>query len=201
MKEYTIARCTGTPDWNKIPSLVIREPLRPAYANTPIKAQAQICYDDEALYVRLTAVEEHIRAEHHGPLGEICEDSCLEFFFCPMAGDPRYFNIECNPNGALYLGLATNGHNLVRFIPEEPSILPQPKYTDGGWEVTYTVPYTFIRQFFPEFAPVSGYSIRANCYKCGDLTVQPHCLCWNPVPILPYASFHNPEAFGLMHFA
>lgn len=200
MKEYTIRRYTGPESWNSAPSLCINEPLRPKYANVPISAQAQICYDDEALYVHLSAVEEHIRAEHHGLLDEICEDSCLEFFFSPMAGDPRYFNIECNPNGKLYLGMGSNVETLVRFIPEFPSIHPEPRRTADGWEVFYSVPYSFIRQFFPAFSPAPGDAIRGNCYKCGDLTEIPHCLTWNPVPILPRASFHNPQAFGIMHF-
>lgn len=198
MREYTIIRKPEELNWSNIPSLNIDQLLRTD--PLPISAQAQICYDDEALYVRLSAVEQNIRAEHFGPLGEICEDSCLEFFFCPIAGDLRYFNLECNLNGAMYLGMGSNVHNLVRFVPEEPAIVPKPQLTTDGWEVTYSIPYTFIRQFFPAFSPAPGYSMRANCYKCGELTVQRHCLCWNLVPIRPCA-FHNPEAFGIMHFA
>lgn len=197
MKEYTITRCNGQPDWNKVPALQIdhwhhTEPM-------PISAQAQVCYDDNALHVRLSAVEENIRAELTGLLDEICEDSCLEFFFCPMAGDKRYFNIECNPNGCLFLGFGPNVDELMRLIPMDPAIVPEVKRTIDGWETVYTIPYKFIRVFFPEFAPVSGYTTRANFYKCGDKTVQPHYLVWNPVPA-QRCSFHNPDAFGTVHF-
>jgi len=198
MKEYTITRKEGDIDWSQIPALQIDNPLRPT--QSPVRAQAQLCYDDEALYVRLSAVEANIRAEHFGPLGEICEDSCLEFFFSPIPGDLRYFNIECNFNGAMYLGMGSNAHNLVRFVNEEPAIIPQPEKTADGWQITYTVPYTFIRQFFPEFKAESGGHIRANFYKCGDKTEIPHFFTWNPTPILPYASFHNPNGFGMLHF-
>lgn len=199
MKEYTIVRRPEQLDWTTIPVLTIDYQLRPT--DCPVRAQAQLCYDDEALYVHLRATEEHIRAEHHGPLGEICEDSCLEFFFSPIPGDRRYFNIEVNPNGAMYLGMGSNVHNLVRFVNEEPAIRPQPRRTADGWEVSYAIPYTFIRQFFPEFKAESGCHIRANCYKCGDKTPQPHYFTWNPTPILPRASFHNPDGFGIMYFA
>ena len=197
MKEYTITRCNGQPDWTKVPALQMdylhkTQPL-------PISAQAQVCYDDTALYVRLSAVEEHIRAELTGKLDEICEDSCLEFFISPMAGDRRYFNIECNPNGCLFLGFGPNVDELQRLIPENPSIIPQIKYLDNGWETVYSIPYSFIRVFFPDFAPVSGYTARANFYKCGDKTPQPHYLCWNPVPVQRCA-FHNPDHFGFVHF-
>ena len=154
MKEYTITRCNGQPDWSTVPAvqmdyLLNTDPL-------PISAQAQVCYDDTALYIRLSAVEEHIRAELTGLLDEICDDSCLEFFFCPMAGDKRYFNIECNLNGCLFLGFGPNVDELVRLIPEVPSIVPQARRIEGGWETVYTIPYRFIRMFCPEFAPTSG---------------------------------------------
>jgi hypothetical protein len=198
MREYTIIRCGDTPDWSKVPALQIdnlmkTEPL-------PISAQAQVCYNDNALHIRLSAVEEHIRAELTGLLDEICEDSCLEFFFCPMSGDKRYFNIECNPNGCLFLGFGPNVDELVRLIPENPSIVPQVTRTEDGWETVYSIPYSFIRMFFPEFSPAPGYSTRANFYKCGNKTVQPHYLVWNPVPPQRCA-FHNPDAFGIVHFA
>ena len=197
MREYTITRCNGQPDWNIVPALQIdnwmkTEPL-------PISAQAQVCYDDSALYIRLSAVEENIRAELTGLLDEICEDSCLEFFFCPMAGR-RYFNIECNPNACLFLGFGPNVDELMRLIPENPPIVPQTKRIEGGWETVYSIPYSFIRMFFPEFSPAPGYSTRANFYKCGNKTVQPHYLVWNPVPYQRCA-FHNPDAFGIVHFA
>ena len=197
MKEYTIVKKPEKLDWCDIPALQIDW----HYETEPcgISATAQLCYDEQALYVHLCAVEAHIRAEHRGPLGEICEDSCLEFFFSPIAGDLRYFNIECNPNGALYLGFASNVHNLQRLIPEEPCILPQPVRTQNGWEVSYQVPYTFIQQFFPDFSPAPGYAMRGNFFKCAELSLQPHFLCWCPVPSQPCA-FHTPEYFGTITF-
>ena len=197
MKEYIIKKCQVSPNWDNVPALDIDW----HYKTEPcgISAQAQICYDERALYVRLSAVEKYIRAEHKGPLGEICEDSCLEFFFSPINGDLRYFNVEFNPNGAVYLGFASNVHNLQRLIPEEPSIIPTPIVTDVGWEVSYQVPFTFIRQFFPNFTPFSGYEMRGNFYKCSELSEQPHFLCWCPVPSQPCA-FHTPEYFGKLIF-
>jgi len=165
-----------------------------------VKATAQICYDDKALYVRLCAIEPHIRAEHHGPLGEICEDSCLEFFLCPMEGDNRYFNFEVNPNGAMYKGFGTNVRTLQRLIPENAYIVPEVSRTADGWEAQYAIDYEFIRLFFPSFSPAPGKAIRANCYKCGDLTLTPHWLCWSKVPE-DLNTFHCPEHFGTMYFS
>ena len=197
MKEYTIVKCTGAPNWSTVPALQIDWLYNTD--SCEVRAWAQLCYDENALHVKLSAAEKEIRAEHMGPLGEICEDSCLEFFLSPVVGDSRYFNIECNPNGAMYLGFGSNVQNLQRLIAEEPVIRPQPKRTEDGWEVTYNIPYSFIRLFFPDFSPVSGYKMRANCYKCADLSSHPHWLCWSPVTKQPCA-FHNPSAFGWVVF-
>ena len=41
--------------------------------------------------------------------------------------------------------------------------------------------------------------MRANCYKCGDCTVQPHYLAWNP-PTSENPDFHRPQDFGALIF-
>lgn len=197
MKQYTAIRCNGFPDWSLIPFADIAFSLEQTAAN--ITAQAQLCYDDTALYVRLSAQEEHIRSELTGPMDEVCEDSCLEFFFSPVADDPRYINIECNLNACLFLGIGPNVDALIRLMPQEHPIQPTARLIPGGWETVYAIPYSFIRKYFPGFSPASGNTIRANFHKCGDKTRIPHYLCWNPVPMQPCA-FHNPDAFGLVCF-
>lgn len=197
MKEYTICR-TGQPVcWDTVPSLSIDTLLWSP--EVPIRAWAQLCHDDEALYVRLTAVEPHIRAEELPPLGVPCLDSCLEFFFCPIPGDRRYINIEYNPNCCLCMGVGGGPCGGVHISPKPELLSPSAQRTADGWFVTYKVPYALIRTFFPEFSGAPGTQIRANCYKCGNLTVQRHFLSWNPIN-LPKPSFHCPEYFGTMYF-
>lgn len=196
MKEYAITRVTGQPDWSAIPALNIDEQLwRP---RVDIAAFARIGWDDQHLYVHLNAVEAHIRAEHRGPLGMPCEDSCLEFFFSPTMGDPRYFNMEYNPNASLYLGFG-DGCNANRLLPERDWFGAVAARTEDGWQVEYTVPFEFVRIFVPGFSPSPGDVMRANCYKCGDLTVQEHYLAWNPCTS-EQPNFHRPQDFGLMRF-
>ena len=199
MKEYTVIRRPDNFTWADIPSVAIDSPLHPSKAE--VSATAQVCYDDKFLYVHLSTVESEIRAEHKGLLCEVCEDSCLEFFFAPIMGDGRYFNLECNPNGAIYLGMGSNPDNLVRIVfSEKIPFSPQINFTDDGWNLTYEIPHTFIQQFFPEYAPAPGYSMRANFYKCADKTSQPHWLMWTPVPPAPRCSFHQPDKFGTLYF-
>ena len=198
MNTYTIIKKTNDLNWKDIPVALINHPVQTE--DVDISAGAQICYDDSALYVHLFAKEANIRAEGKGLLDAPCEDSCLEFFFSPINGDSRYFNIEYNPNCCIYLGTGTNVNNLVRLIPEEGfPFSPKANRTEDGWEITYQIPYSFVRQFFPEFSPCSGYEMRGNLYKCGDLTTPPHYFTWNELTgnVL---SFHRPCDFGLFIF-
>ncbi len=197
MNHYTITKVDGKPQWKNIPSLEVNN-----YQWLPeldIQMKAQICYSDEGLHVHLQAWEKNIRAEHDAPLSMVCEDSCMEFFFRPMENDLRYFNFEINPNGRTYIGFGPDMPNLVRLIPQEEDTLLQKSanYTEGGWEVFFTVPVAFVQVFFPEFRLIPGKKIYANCYKCGDETVQPHFISWNYVDV-ETPSFHQPRHFGLM---
>ena len=99
MRSYTITKISGLPEWDKIPKLDIDNVVW--LPDAGISAFAQLCYDDEDLYVHLGAKEKYIRAENTKPLSAVNEDSCLEFFFMPSDGD-RYFNFEINPNGCLH---------------------------------------------------------------------------------------------------
>lgn len=126
-----------------------------------------------------------------------CRDSCLEFFFCPSAGDLRYFNIEFSPSGCMYLGFGRSieEHSRLLVTGAEALFGARTRRTDGGWEVGYRVTAEFVRRFFPEFELRRGLRLRGNFYKCGDATVQPHYLAWNPVTSAVPA-FHRPEDFG-----
>ena len=197
MRQYTITKVSGAPDWSKIPALDVDnylwcEPL-------DIKMKSQICYSEEGLHVHLRAWEKDIRAELTEPMSMVCEDSCMEFFFRPVEGDLRYFNLEINPNGQMYIGFGPNMPKLVRLALQEEDQLLQKKwnYTEDGWEVFYTFPVEVIRVFFPGYALKSGMKIYANSYKCGDETVKPHFIAWNPIDVV-VPSFHEPEHFGLM---
>ena len=199
MQEYTIVRKTGEINWAKIPYLTIGTQL---WSDQPvdISSYAQFCYDEDAIYAHLWAREQHIRAEETGPAGKPFQDSCLEFFFSPVPGDTKYFNIEFNLNCCVYLGLGHGLADQVRLVPLYLDPLkPSARRTNDGWEVFYHIPYSFIRFFFPDFKAVPGLAIRANCFKCGDLTVQPHYFSWNPVECAEI-NFHRSEYFGQMIF-
>ena len=191
MKEYTIRPFTR---WEDMEKLEISE--RMWTPTVDIAACAKIGWAEDALLVRLTAREALIRAEESGPLGHPWEDSCLEFFFSPVAGDPRYINIEFNPNACCCLGLG-DGTERMRLLPERNWLEPEVFTTPEGWGITYRVPFDLLKMLFPAFTAAHGTVIRANCYKCGDKTAQPHFLSWNRVTS-ETPNFHRPQDFGKM---
>ena len=197
MKEYLIQYCKGEPDWASMPTLKIEDCHEKEPVN--VEAFAQIGYNDEALLVHLWVNADEIRAEERGPMAQPCCDSCLEFFFSPIPGDNRYFNIEFNSIGTLYLGVGSCIDDLLRLHPERDGNILKPdiRKTEGGWEIFYTVPYELIRRIFPTFEAVPGMQIRANCFTCSDLAKQPYHISWNPVTADPF-NFHHTPSFGLM---
>ncbi len=197
MKTYTVQRISGAPDWSAIESLYVDTHLW--VPSDEISMTAQVCYDADALYMHMCAVEPHIRAEYDAPLSMVCEDSCMEIFFGPDPEDDRYLNFEINPNCATFIGLSSCREDNVRLCPENEDDLFQKKAwrTADGWEVTYQIPVSFLRVLFPGYALESGTVIRANFYKCGEKTKTPHFLSWNPV-VHPTPEFHRSCDFGMM---
>ena len=201
MKTYVMKKVDSMPDWEKVPALALEEVLGPK--NDNVRAQAQICWGTEALYVRLWAKETDLCIEQTGLLADVCLDSCLEFFFRPTERI-EYFNFEFNPKCVMYLGFGNGGNaatELIRLLPRnaEELFIPKSDITQEGWEVRFRVPYAFIRRFFPEFAPEQGKKMYANLYKCGNKARNPHELAW--CPLSPgQGSFHAPEDFGCLVF-
>ncbi|MBO7728836.1 MAG: hypothetical protein J6S50_10035 [Oscillospiraceae bacterium] len=183
-------------NWSNIPEIPIDNVLWEPGCG--VRAFARLCYDDEALYVSLRAVEAHIRAEYTVPLSPVHRDSCLEFFFMPERGE-RYFNFEVNPNGCMHIGFGHNRADRVILARRDDMefFCIKPERTPNGWAVSYRVPLSFLQLFYPDFS-FSGL-LRANAYKCGDDTAHPHYLSWNPVTSTQ-PDFHRPEDFGIMKF-
>lgn len=197
MLQYTITKIKGAPDWNTVPTLSISNRLWTPECS--VSAKAQLCWDENGIHVRMSAVEKEIRAENTQPLAMVCEDSCLEFFLCPVDGDKRYLNIEFNPNCCVFFGIGYGRHDRLRMIPRTEPFSPTAARTADGWQITYTIPFSLISELFPEFAAQTGKTMSANFYKCGDLTPQPHYFSWNHIP-LENPDFHCSEFFGQLIF-
>jgi hypothetical protein len=195
MKTYEVTHISGAPDWESVPCAVIENRL---WSNVDgIVPSAQVCWDENALYVRLQTREENILRRFTGFLEDVYKDSCLEFFFCPEVGSDRYFNFEINPNGAMYVGFGGPRPDRCRLFRPDFGQLFQvnPFEAPGLWGVELQIPVSFLQTFVPDFQLCSGQIIPANFYKCGDETTLPHFMAWNKVDV-PEPNFHLPEFFG-----
>ena len=193
MRNYTIVKKPEALDWSKVPVAPIDNYLW--VGEIDIFCTAQVCYDADAMYVRMSAKEKNIRAEETELLGMPCLDSCLEFFFRPYEDSMRYINIELNPNCCMWLGYRDEDNKLIRI--EEPSSILNAKAerTADGWEVVYQVPTALVQKYFPQYKPESGKKLFANFYKCGDLSAKKHYISWNKID-REEPAFHVPEWFG-----
>ena len=193
---YKITKISGDLDWSGIPAIPIDKVLwTPDYG---IRAQGQLCYDDDFLYVHQSAVEKDIRAENTEPMSPVYEDSCLEFFF-RIDGDKNYFNCEINPNGVLNMQYGpekTDRINIVRSDATDYFDIHTDRTADG-WEAYYRIPIELIR-LFDKNLRFNG-TMSGNMYKCGNKTTNKHYLSWTKID-LDKPNFHCPEYFGTLSF-
>ena len=193
MKSYTILPADGRTPYTMQVDEVMWLP------DADIRMQARLSYDAQALYVSMRAWERDIRAELTEPMSPVWEDSCMELFFAP-GEDGRYFNLEVNPKGCYYLGFGRGRDDRVRLFPEDTAAFAiQTDRLPDGWTLSYRVPHAFLQLFYPGFRFEAGREMRANVYKCGDKTAQPHYLAWNALRS-DKPDFHRPEDFGLLCF-
>lgn len=191
---YIAKKCDTAPNWNEIPVVELEQ----TYLQTPeeIRAYAQLAWSEDTLWLHMSIKVSHIRAQEEGALGMPCRDSCLEFFFCPVPGDNRYFNIEFNFNGCMFLGFGAGLTDSVRLQPREGTavFVPEIRRTDDGWELFYRISGSFIRRLVPD-ARICPQTIRGNFYACSDLSEPSYYLSWNPVYREGF-TFHRSECFG-----
>lgn len=159
------------------------------------RAQAELCYNQTALAVRLSAYEANPRAVVQEDGGAVWTDSCLEFFVHPEA-DPRYLNFEINPLGKTLLAFGDHPNpgriSLIEKYRSEINVYPEK--SAHKWNVTFQIPFSMLREIYGD---IDFSRLRANFYKCGDLTEYPHFGMWseirNDLPL-----FHLPQYFGTL---
>lgn len=196
MSTYVVKR-VETPDWTKIEAVELVH--QPWLAPCDIAAKAQACHDGENLYIRMEAEEENILATLEGPLDQVCNDSCMEFFFAPKADDIRYFNLEWNKLCNAYVGFGGERRSRVRQILKSPKdvFAPVSFETEKGWGIEFRIPASFIQMYMPGFA-FAG-EAACNFYKCGDKTQTRHYLAWAPLSS-EKPDYHRRQDFGTLVF-
>lgn len=170
-----------------------------AYPYQP-RTTVHLARTDVFLYVLFSVEAEQVRALHTRDLEAVCEDSCVEFFLA-NAENTRYWNFEFNAIGTCNASVRKDKKTDVRRLSEAelqsivrfPSLGTAPIADTGApvaWSLLVGIPLALIG-CEEEIPP----TLRGNFYKCGDKTVRPHYLSWNPIPT-PAPNYHLPQYFG-----
>ncbi len=203
MKTYTIKKVNAKPSsWESLEKIQI-DIFKWADNDYRPRTEAALCYDSEAIYIKFWAYETEVRGEHKKHNEAVYEDSCVEFFFRPKS-NPNFFNIETNVIGAQLIGFGPQRENRLEVAVDEavmqiiPSVKDAETYDEDVWTMEYRVPFSFLKKYYGDLDIVSD-GLRANLYKCGDLTKEEHYGMWNDIDYLP-PDYHRPEFFAEMIF-
>lgn len=170
-----------------------------------LPVSVRIAHDGEHLYLYYQVTGEVIRAVNTEDFGSVWEDSCVEFFM-QRQGEKTYRNFECNVLGVLLAAHHETRENAIQLTGEVQSVIRHStifhRYEDGRQVSDWTLYLEIPKQAmgFAAHESLAGQEIRANFYKCGDKTPEPHFISWNPID-LPSPDFHAPQFFGLLELA
>lgn len=203
MKQYNLKITTAVPtDWSGIERADVD-----AYvwggAERAYKTYGQLCYaktDDEkaGLYIHLFCEEKNTVSVETKPDGEVCMDSCMEFFFNMHeegSDENRYLNIECNSLGVTHIGFGKDRYGRVFLDSLGVERFPVTVNIGAdGWEITEFVPEASLKKIFG-LSDVNETTVMVgNFYKCDENANAPFG-SWNPV-VAQNPDFHRPECFG-----
>jgi hypothetical protein len=165
-------------------------------------------YSNNHLWLQYEVENDFFRAKAIDDQGAVWEDSCVEFF---MSGDDLaetgnregadviYRNFEFNALGICLSAYGTKREREFLTVEEMNGIMRFPglakqnlpaEGTRFNWELSVAIPLNLL-------GLKPGSSFKANLYKCGDLTSQPHFLSWNCIDS-ESPDFHLPRFFGEM---
>jgi hypothetical protein len=199
--------------WREAPAMAIDRFHPRSSAHRPA-ARAKLLHDGRCLFALFVVDDRHVRSHHTEYDSDTYKDSCVELFLQP-AGRTGYFALEVNCGGAFslrYIEDPTRTANrfakwtrvdwaqaqriaVTRSMPAvvEPEV-PGPV----TWWVELAWPLEVMESSCGALGTLGGQRWRANAFKCGDETSQPHWASW--APIGEALNFHQPGYFGEIEF-
>lgn len=181
----------GDVNWDEVPKAMV-DKYGWGYEYAPLCYARGVYAEDTGLVVKLTCHEENPRATLTEFMDDVCNDSCMEFFFA--GDDPEdYANLEFNALGTQHTSLRKGEEKgSIDKFTEIPNA--EAKIYDDRWELTLTLtPKNVFDITGKELA--RGAVFHGNFYKCGDQCEQLHYGMWSEVKT-EKPSFHQPQFFG-----
>jgi len=173
----------------------------PEFSYAP-EVKFAMAWDEGHFYLKFFVKEQHAAAITDFNNGPVWEDSCCEFF-CAF-DNSGYYNLETNCIGAqLFCWQGEDGEkeqgsdeNISKMQRRSSlgNTAPVSLKGDIGWDLVMMIPVSvFFRHSGKKLS--QGMQFRANFYKCGDKTHEPHFVSWNAIGVAK-PDFHQPDFFG-----
>lgn len=201
-----IAGLVDDPEWQLAPvvELVNSEDGSPAKQPT----QAQMCWDDECLYVAFKVVDKYIVATMTEHDDTVCSEEAVEIFINPSGDLMNYFEYEVSPRNVVFDPRITNpdmsinpgistdwhSHNLRTAVVVD-GVLNDISIHSRGYSVEMAIPFA---DMFVE-TPKPGEIWRANLFRIDRHPEGDEFQSWSPTLHVP-AAFHVPQRFGRIVF-
>lgn len=177
-----------------------------AFSYSP-QVSFRIAHANNQIWLKYYVTEKNILAQVDEVNGGVAGDSCVEFFFDPHA-DGNYYNFEFSCIGMPHLSYGSDrrerkfidAEKIKKDISISSSLGNEPFVERTGnhsWEMTIIIPASILTA--DDEIQLKGLRTKANFYKCGDNTSEPHYLSWNPIKS-EKPDFHRPEYFGTLIF-
>jgi len=209
-EKITIDGKWDKPVWEKVKPIRIENRMGEEPRFRPV-TEAKMLYDATNVYVIFRVHDKFVKSTVTAYNGHVSGDSCVEFFFSPNSAEPgHYFNLEVNAGGTPLIFFITNPRtaftkltdtaiNKIEIAHSLPKVV-NPEITEGvTWTIEYRIPLGMLKQFTNVTMPNPGVTWRANFYKTGSSTSNPHYYTWSPVSN-PEPNFHLPAYFGTITF-
>jgi hypothetical protein len=198
------------PQWSNIAALKIEKRMGEEPRFRPA-TEAKVRYDAANVYVIFRVRDKYVKSTVTTYNGHVSGDSCVEFFFAPDANKPlQYFNLEVNAGGTPLIFFITNPWTDYVKLPDTaiarieiahslPDVVDPEIADEVTWTIEYKIPLDMLKGFTNVTMPAPGVSWKANFYKTGSNTSNPHYYTWSPVSN-PVPNFHLPAFFGRINF-
>lgn len=176
----------------------------PSYSYKP-DVKFKIAYCQDQILLKYHVSEGNVLAQVARINGDVCKDSCVEFFISTRKDD-SFYNFEFNCIGIPHVEYGKVGKRalldpeIIKKIKTKSTLGNQPfDEKKGGhqWELMIIIPKACFA--FDKDLVFKGLNAKANFYKCGDNTSSPHYLTWNPVNT-KHPDYHQPAFFGEILF-
>ena len=167
-------------------------------------------YGGDCIYVHFGCEDSHISASRTELNGDVCRDSCVEFFATVAEAPNSYFNLEINCCGVIHLGYGSGRADRthvraetasgIRVAGSVPGLRKAESRDDDGWSLACALPLGVLSDLAGTRVSVGpGTQWRGNFYRCGGVSDAQYA-CWSSIRT-PRADFHRPGFFGVLAFA